>query len=481
MNHVRRASIASGLAATVLLAAACGGHDSDKAGGGGAVEPTVLTFALTTGTPPLQLQSWAEALAEASNGNVTIDFQTGWRDGEPDFEIGTIADVQSDKVDMAWVGARAFDRVDVDSFQALLAPLLVDSHDLQAAVFEAGIPEQMLAGVDDVDLVGIGVLPGPMRKVLGVDKPFLRPADFAGAVVGMNDSALSEQTLLALGATPRAMVASTQLDGVEGYEQQLASIVGNHYAAVADYVTGNLNLWPRPLVILIGTQAYESLTAGQQDALRDASAAAVADALTDSRTEDTIAVASLCRDGMTLAVASDDDLSELRRAVEPVYEQLLADAQAKAHLEAIQALKDDLDAGPDTATCPTAEPSADEQTAASQLNGTYQWTLTDDEALEHGTPGDKTPAALERLYPTTFTAVLDNGHWSLAQTAGPGVDGGTYEEFRDRIVFTWDAGLELTFTYNVDDDGNLTLSPVQPMPDGDAFVWSTKTWIKTTD
>lgn len=480
MNQVRRAAIASGLAATVLLAAACGGHDSDKAGGGGAVEPTVLTFALTTGTPPLQVQSWAEALAEASNGNVTINFEAGWRDGEPDFEIGTIADVQSGKVDMAWVGARAFDRVDVDSFQALLAPLLVDSHDLQAAVFEAGIPERMLAGVDDIDLVGIGVLPGPMRKVLGVDKPFLGPADFAGAVVGMNDSALSEQTLVALGATPRAMVASTQLDGVEGYEQQLASIVGNHYAAVAEYVTGNLNLWPRPLVIVIGTQAYESLTAGQQGALRDASAAAVADALHGSRSEDTIAVASLCRDGMTLAVASDDDLSELRRAVEPVYEQLLADAQTKAHLEAIQALKDDLDAGPDTATCATAKPSADEQTA-SQLNGTYQWTLTDDDALEHGEPGDKTPEALESWYPTTFTAELDNGRWSLAQTADHGVDGGTYEEFRDRVVFTWDAGLELTFTYNVDDAGNLTLSPVQPMEVGDAFVWSTKTWIKTTD
>jgi hypothetical protein len=183
---------------------------------------------------------------------------------------------------------------------------------------------------------------------------------------------------------------------------------------------------------------------------------------------------------MTLAVASDDDLSELRRAVEPVYEQLLADAQTKAHLEAIQALKDDLDAGPDTATCATAEPSADEQTA-SQLNGTYQWTLTDDDALEHGEPGDKTPEALESWYPTTFTAELDNGRWSLAQTADHGVDGGTYEEFRDRIVFTWDNGGELTFTYNVDDAGNLTLSPVQPMEVGDAFVWSTKTWIKTTD
>ena len=54
--------------------------------------------------------------------------------------------------------------VGVTSFQPLLAPLLVDSHDLQAAVFEAGIPAEMIAGLDDIDLAGIGVLPGPMRK-----------------------------------------------------------------------------------------------------------------------------------------------------------------------------------------------------------------------------------------------------------------------------------------------------------------------------
>ena len=102
--------------------------------------------------------------------------------------------------------------------------MLVDSHDLQAAVFEAGIPEQMLQGLEDIDLAGIGVLPGPMRKVLGVSKPFLTPADFAGAVVGLQDSGVAAQTMLAVGATPSAVPTSADLDGLDAYEQQLASI-----------------------------------------------------------------------------------------------------------------------------------------------------------------------------------------------------------------------------------------------------------------
>ena len=54
---------------------------------------------------------------------------------------------------MAWVGARAFDRLGIAAFQPLLAPLLVDSHDLQDAVFHAGIPQRMLPAVDTAEIM----------------------------------------------------------------------------------------------------------------------------------------------------------------------------------------------------------------------------------------------------------------------------------------------------------------------------------------
>ena len=136
------------------------------------------------------------------------------------------------------------------SFQALVAPLLIDNLELQGKVFDAGIPQEMLSGLGKLDLVGIGVLPGPMRKVLGIRKPFTKPADFTGAVVGIQDSGVADQTFHTLGATAKPVPASTKLDGLDAYDQQLSSIQGNHYASKAKYVTGNLNLWPRPLVII---------------------------------------------------------------------------------------------------------------------------------------------------------------------------------------------------------------------------------------
>ena len=178
----------------LALTIACGGS-GDRAGGSGIAEPVVLTMAQGNHEPPDQLVSWAEEVSSRSDGALQIEFANLWREGETDAEIGTIADVHGGEVDLAWVGARAFDRVGLLSFQPLLAPLLVDSHDLQEAVFEAGIPAEMLAGLDELDLAGIGVLPGPMRKVLGVTHPFVTPADFEGQVVGIGTSDLAAWTM----------------------------------------------------------------------------------------------------------------------------------------------------------------------------------------------------------------------------------------------------------------------------------------------
>jgi TRAP-type C4-dicarboxylate transport system substrate-binding protein len=159
-----RWAAAATVVGAIAVTSAC--QSPDRAGGDADVDPTVLTFAQPNDGPPDQLVAWAEHVNPLTNGTVQIEFENGHRIGEPDYESATIADVQGGEVDMAWVGARAFDRVDVTSFQALLAPMLVDSHDLQAKVFKEGIPQEMLAGLEQLDLVGVGVLPGPMRKVL---------------------------------------------------------------------------------------------------------------------------------------------------------------------------------------------------------------------------------------------------------------------------------------------------------------------------
>ena len=144
---------------------------------------------------------------------------------------------------------------------------------------------------------------------------------------------------------------------------------------------------------------------------------------------------------------------------------------------AIEAIKADLGAPPDTSICSTGTEPPVEPTTGAELTGTFTWTLTDEDAQEHGTPGDKNSP--DSAFPTTFTISLENGRWALSQTAEPGVDGGTYEQFRDRLVFHWDAGgPSLTFSYSLGPGGDVALTPVEPMAAGDAFVWSTEAWTR---
>jgi TRAP-type C4-dicarboxylate transport system substrate-binding protein len=69
-------------------------------------------------------------------------------------------------------------------------------------------------------------------------------------------------------------------------------------------VGANVNLWPRPLVIFAGNEAFESLTSKQQGVLREAATAAVPEALAAARSTDDEAAFELCRRGLAFALAS---------------------------------------------------------------------------------------------------------------------------------------------------------------------------------
>jgi TRAP-type C4-dicarboxylate transport system substrate-binding protein len=480
-----RWATAATVLAVIAVTSACQGPD--RAGGDADVEPTVLQFAQPIeGIPPDQLVAWAEQVGELTGGSLQIEFENGWRLGEADYESATIADVQAGKIDMAWVGARAFDRVDVTSFQALLAPLLVDSHDLQAKVFEEGIPQEMLAGLEQVDLVGVGVLPGPMRKVLGVEKAFTKPADFAGEVVGMQDSKVTELSFAALGATTKMLPSGADIDGVDAYEQQLSSIWGNHYELSAGFVTSNLNPWPRPLVLFIDKSVYDGLTDTHRQALTAATDDAMLRALDASRAEDDENVADLCKAGLDFVDASSDDLGSLERAWAPVYDELRMNRDTSEWIDRITALKASVNVGPDQAQC---DEIAQQPAAGSELpDGTYEMTLIPDDiraGCPAGQPGADALEPLTEFDEVLFEAVVEGD--SIIQTEHHGGRGGeqevgwagSYRIFRDTLEL--DDGEDEPFAATWSFDGKqLVLSDMRTDFCDNRTVWTTHPWVLVT-
>jgi TRAP-type C4-dicarboxylate transport system substrate-binding protein len=473
-----RCALAAVLAAVATTAAACSGSSSDKAGGAEKQEPVVLKLASITGNTQPQLQVFADEVVRRSDGTLRIEFAPEWRAGDPDAERGTIEDVRAGKVDSAWVGARVFDRLGVRDFQPLLAPLLVDSYELEGRVFESGIAANMLEGVEELEVVGIGVLPGPMRKVLGISHPFLKPSDFDGRVIGGSKNELSVRTYRALGATLEALPSGGSLEGLDATEAQLGAIWDNRYNKVAKYVTANVNLWPRPLVIFVGKDVFESLSPERQDVLREAATAAVPGALAAARAEDEKATRLLCGRGMTFAVAAESELADVRRALEPVYAELTTDAETKSNIDAITDLKTEIAAPAEAPACTSTEPSA---TASRIPDGTYETTLvkadwdkmTKADWLKSDIPEE------DGVNPGVWRMIFDAGEWTIRGPTGDG-EQGSYTVYRDRIKvdistdYTISArwslhGKTLTFT-----DVDCCRGNAKP----ESIIWASHPWVK---
>jgi TRAP-type C4-dicarboxylate transport system substrate-binding protein len=445
MDTRRRArSIVSKLAPVLALGlAACSVGATDKAGGKSAPEPAVLTFAGNQTFLPGQLATLPADIERRSGGTLKINFEPSWRGTEPDGERGLIEDVQAGKTDMAWVGARAFDLVGVTSLQALVAPFLVDSYDLEGKVFGSGIPQRMLQALDTMGLTGIGMVPGPMSKVMGVAHPFAQPSDFEGAVVGTSGGRLAEDTLRALGATPTMVTDGTALGDLDGLDDQLSAIQGNGYYHVASAVTANVDLWPRPLAVFMNADRFARLTPAQQDILRSAVGDQVTPALAASRHEDDAAGTGLCHTAMTVVKATDLDLSGLQAAVEPVYAKLQQDPVTKASLDEITALKKGLAAPAESFDCPA--PQTPGPSAVTPVNGVYQVSITADELRATG------DLVIPENYGTALI-VFDRGRFALTNES----DGactwqyGTYVVNGDRMEMTYvdGGGISPNHAYN---------------------------------
>lgn len=468
-----------GAVAALALTAGC---SVDRAGGTAAQDVTTLTLAQpNVGAPPPQLLAWADQVELLTDGSVEIAFENGWRAGEVEYESGTLEDVEAGEVDGAWVGARVFDRVGVTSFEALLAPMLVDSHDLQRAVFEEGIPEDMLQGIEDLDLVGVGVLPGPMFKMLGVDNDFVRPRDFSGQVVGVQDSALAEQTLESLGASAKAVPTSATLDGLNGYAQQLGSITGNGYQADAQSVIADLNLWPRPLVIVVGESVYADLTEAQQQALGEASRQAMVDALVGARNEDVESATLLCDSQMSFEMAGENGLAAFRKAVQPVYASLRDDPATAEFLEHIEALKESVGAGPDVATCERSP-----EASGAIPNGTYRGRITMADIEKYCEPGDPSAEVFSDFPREGQTLEIEVTGDFIAQSGYPAGQPelrelgwtGTYSAYRDTLEIV-ELGEAEPFTVTWSLDGKTLQLSDWPLDwcDGQV-VWISHPWIR---
>jgi TRAP-type C4-dicarboxylate transport system substrate-binding protein len=366
-----RRTLIGALAATAVVAAACGADTSggDKAGGAG--EPVILRMADTGSSLSSNLsyvpavEAFVQRVTELSAGHLRIDMADNTWNSAPDAEQQVVRDVAAGKADLTYVGARAFDTLSVTSFRALQAPLLIDSYALEDAVIKSAMPSQMLDGLKTLGVSGLGMLGGGMLKPLAAERPLLSPADWRGITFQTYRSRDGADAIRALGATPTDTLGGLDAgldDGsIQGFARSLLTYQINGSEDRAPFVTANVNLWPNMIVLVANPASLSRLTDEQRGWLHQAAADAAAGSRTLVDREDEILMA-VCTLGAHAANASDADLAALRQAFDPVYSRLEQDPQTKAFIGQIRSLKQSLPANPPMAipagcTAPGPAPS----------------------------------------------------------------------------------------------------------------------------
>jgi TRAP-type C4-dicarboxylate transport system substrate-binding protein len=477
---------------TVLVAAVgaltvqgCDLSSSDRAGGGKpAARATTLTMA-NVNYAPEELRPFASAVERVSGGRLRIRFANEWGRAKgrlsaderiegraPGYgEANLIRDVQAGKADLGWAGSRAFDVVGDPAFRPLHAPMLIDSYALELEVLTGDLVEPMLKSLEGLGLRGVGVLPGPLRRPLA-KHALLAPGDWSGALLGFSGGEQTARSLRALGARPRLVPSGGSIAGLDGIEQHVAAIARNGYQREAPHLTGNVVLWPRPLVVFAGS----GVTPAQLQTLRHAARESIPAVLDAVRRDEVENLEVACRRGMQIATATPAAVSALREGFRPIYADLERDESARHAIAEIERVGLDLGDPPDTAAC---EPSAARTNAAGIPDGTYEVTVTPRDALRAGlAPGDP----YVRAGVSHFTLELQGGDFLLESDTDPDGWEGTYSIYRDRVTVTGIDGDSFTARWSFE-DGRLRFEGINdPVREGVpgsgyyAVTWGSHPW-----
>ena len=378
------------LAAAALFGGCLGGNDSNKAGGDERPDAVVVLSLKTHGSDTFDLDEFASEVSRQSNGSVRIEFEKRWREGERDYQQRTIDDVRERTVDIADVAARAFDLAGADSLQPLVAPFAVDSYALERRVLASPLAARMLRGVERVDLVGVALLPGELRKPLGISRALVDASDYDGATIGTRPSEGGARTFRALGANPRYYEPGKDISSFDGIEAGISGVEGDRYDGPARTLAANVNLWPRAVAIVMNRQAYGRLSDDQREALRAAGRAALDPAIKRVEHGEAEAVGILCnRAEVAFRSASPSQLDALRAATRPVTKALDRNSATRDAARAIAAMRGEVEPeAPPTCATKNEERAAE---GATPVDGLWQMETTAEELLQATTENDVAP------------------------------------------------------------------------------------------
>ena len=346
----------------LAVVAACGGQPASpssapSASTAAAVPDKPVTLRVANGEGGGSPESnavlfFADDVARRSGGTVTVE---PIDDEQPDVDNDNR--VASGEVDAAITQARSWDALDVTSLQALQTPFLITNEAAAAAATDGDIAARLMSGLPAKGVDGLALWAIDFRHPVSFGEPFLSLADFKGTKIRIVGSTITEEVMSALGAEAvrpvgewLAQIEDGTIKGAETAFDRVSTLprIGT--------MTGNVTFYPRVDAFFINHSAFSRLSAGQQDAVREA-AAATRRHVIDGIAPDAEQANGYCEtNGGTVVLATHDDLAAMATALQPVRVKLESDPLTKQLIADIAAAASGVKATPATAVCAPPPP-----------------------------------------------------------------------------------------------------------------------------
>jgi TRAP-type transport system periplasmic protein len=344
--------------ALALGLVACGDDDDDEGGATGETSgggPALDVAYVTTQQHPYGIA--VDAFTEEVNatGQLTLQGQPAY----PQAEIQLLADVRSGVVPMATVSTAIFDTAGITAFQALQAPFLITNYPLALEVEGGEIGQAMLEQADQQagDLVALAIHEGGLRKPFGKQQ-LASLADFKGKTIRAPQSQVLSEGFKALGANVEPLplpdvYQALQNGTVDGVEANLPLIYTQKWYEVGKYVTGNVNFWPFPTVLVVNKEVYDGLSAEAQEALTTAAGNITATSVAIFTTPGSTVAQDLVNCGIEYVSSTPAQLTALQNAAATAVDQLAPESQE--YVTQIEAEKEALGPPPAPPPLPTTK------------------------------------------------------------------------------------------------------------------------------
>jgi TRAP-type transport system periplasmic protein len=304
---------------------------------------TVLHLATTEaqGAPYTEdLERFTARVEDLTDGEVRLEVDDQLIPWTPTSERTVTEMVQDGDVDLALIPTRVFDTMGISGFEALQAPMLIDSPELAAAVASSDIAGTMLEGLDRHGLVGLGLVFEGLRRPMALNGAITGAGDFEGRLVRVPASDVSDRVFEALGAVPDHGADHLVATNGEPY----ALVETELEVADTDYSPGStttidLVLFPKYGALLAQPDVLGDLTDEQVDAVRQAAEDTVAAAAQTIADEQELA-ATYCEVAGDLIEAPASGLQSIERRLRTVVDELRQDARTATAIRAIEGLKE---------------------------------------------------------------------------------------------------------------------------------------------